>query len=180
LKQRLVSMLVDKLTNSIELRTTGQTFVTDVSLLTATEVSRLRKVDFGFDWKSEANVTDRQVYKLTTREEPTLIQGLISLQVQKGFVFMHLVETAQFNRGKQGRYLGVFGNLVAFACKLSFEEGMDGYLVFDAKTALIEHYKKTLGARRQTAIRMYVETNEAKFLVSTYYKDFFSPIPPAS
>jgi hypothetical protein len=173
-------MLVDKLTNSIELRTTGQSFATIVTPLTAAEARRLKKADFGFDWKSEAQKTDRQVYKLTTWEEPTVIQGLVSLQVQAGFVFMHLVETATFNQGKQRRYVGVFGNLAAFACKLSFEVGMDGYLVFDAKTALIEHYKKMLGARRQTAIRMYLETNEAKSLVSTYYKDFFSPSSPAS
>jgi hypothetical protein len=33
-------------------------------------------------------------------------------------VFMHLVESAPFNKGKTKLYSGVPGNLVAFACKV--------------------------------------------------------------
>jgi hypothetical protein len=33
---------------------------------------------------------------------------------------MHLVENAPFNKGQTKVYAGVAGNLVAYACKLSF------------------------------------------------------------
>jgi hypothetical protein len=59
---------------------------------------------------------------------------------------MHLIESAPFNKGKNKAYLGVPGNLVAFACKVSFQRGGRGYLSFNSKTQIIEHYIKTLGA----------------------------------
>jgi hypothetical protein len=40
---------------------------------------------------------------------------------------MHLIESAPFNKGKNKVYAGVPGNLVAFACKLSFQRGFEGY-----------------------------------------------------
>ena len=59
---------------------------------------------------------------------------------------MHLIESAGFNRGPQKQYVGVLGNLVAFACKQSFEANYEGFVVFESKTALIRHYEQQLGA----------------------------------
>ena len=59
---------------------------------------------------------------------------------------MDLLESAPFNRGKNKVYEGVAGNLVAHACKVSFQHGFEGYVSFTAKTKLIDHYTKTLGA----------------------------------
>ncbi len=47
---------------------------------------------------------------------------------------MHLIESSKFNRGKEKVFLGVSGNLVAFAFKVSVEKGYEGFLAFDAKT----------------------------------------------
>jgi hypothetical protein len=52
---------------------------------------------------------------------------------------MHLIESAPFNIGRNKIYYGVPGNLVAFACKLSFERGGEGYVSFLSKTRLIGH-----------------------------------------
>ena len=52
---------------------------------------------------------------------------------------MHLVESAPFNKGKEKIYSGVPGNLVAFACKLSFQRGNEGNIAFISKTQLIDH-----------------------------------------
>lgn len=82
---------------------------------------------------------------------------------------MHLLENANFNIGKDKMYYGVAGNLVAFACKVAFEKGYDGYLAFDAKTELIEHYVKTLKATHFRGKRMFIETEAANFLVSKYF-----------
>lgn len=58
---------------------------------------------------------------------------------------MHLVENAPFNKGKTKVYAGVAGNLVAFACKLSFQRGHEGNVSFISKTQLIHNYEKSLG-----------------------------------
>lgn len=83
---------------------------------------------------------------------------------------MHLIESAKFNKGNAKMYLGVPGNLVAFACQVAFEKGYDGFIAFDAKTALIEHYKKTLGATHFRGLRMFIETQASQKLISQYFK----------
>lgn len=65
---------------------------------------------------------------------------------------------------------GVAGNLVAYARKLSFHHGFDGFIAFTAKTKLIEHYEKTLGAYRFAGQRMIISTNSSKVLVEKYFK----------
>jgi hypothetical protein len=49
--------------------------------------------------------------------------------------------------GCKKRFVGVPGNLVAFACKMSLDLGFDGVVGFTAKTKLIPHYKNKLGAQ---------------------------------
>ena len=61
---------------------------------------------------------------------------------------------------------------MAFGCKVAFERKYDGVVSFIAKTNLISHYEKTLGAKRFAGNRMFIDTQEAKFLVKQYFKDF--------
>ena len=58
---------------------------------------------------------------------------------------MHLLESAPFNKGKTKMYAGVPGNLVAYACKLSFQRGHEGNVSF-FKTQLVQHYIESLVA----------------------------------
>ena len=82
---------------------------------------------------------------------------------------MHLIESAPFNKGKDKVYVGVPGNLVAFACKLSFQRGFEGYLSFRSKTNLIDHYIKTLGATHVGGQLMVVNTTSALKLINKYF-----------
>jgi hypothetical protein len=91
-----------------------------------------------FDWKEEFKHPEREIYKLTIVGNPSIIQGLLSIEVKEDHVFMHLVENAPFNRGNDKVYAGVAGNLVAFACKVSFQRGFDGNVSFLSKTQLID------------------------------------------
>ena len=62
------------------------------------------------------------------------------------------------------------GNLFAYAAKLSFELGHDGFLSFVAKTELIEHYRKTLGATRiGRSQRMFLDSVAAQKLITSHY-----------
>lgn len=85
---------------------------------------------------------------------------------------MDLIESAKFNKGKNKLYKGIAGNLVAFACKLSFEKRYGGIVSFISKTQLIQHYEQTLGAKLFGGNRMFIDTKEARILTTRYFKDF--------
>jgi len=161
---------IDKLTNSIENTVTGDSLPTEISLITKDDAARIKKdKTWLFDWDQEYKTPKRQVYKLTVQNNPQIIQGLACFEVMSDHVFMHLIESAHFNRGAQKMYKGVMGNLVAFGCKLSFEKGKDGCLSFIAKTALIQHYIDSLGAFLFGARTMIIETRSALRLTQKYY-----------
>lgn len=114
---------IDKLTNSIENAISGEVFDTLVTSLKITDSKQIKKAEWVFNWHIELKDKTRQVHKLTTLNNPTIIHGLISLTDKDDHIFMDLIESAKFNKGKNKLYKGVAGNLVAFACKLSFEKG---------------------------------------------------------
>jgi len=67
-------------------------------------------------------------------------------------------------------YAGVPGNLVAFACKLSFQRGHEGNLAFISKSQLVKHYEETLGAFHFGGRLMIIETQAALKLIDRYLK----------
>jgi len=83
-----------------------------------------------------------------------------------------LLESAPFNIGKNKLYEGVSGNLVAFACKLSFQRGGEGYVSFESKTKLIDHYVNSLGANHYGGNLMLIDSMAAKRLVDKYFKPY--------
>jgi hypothetical protein len=167
-----LDFIIDKLTNSIENVITGDSFATEISILNANELKTVRKVNgWLFDWKDEFKDPACDVYKLTIPNNPNIIQGLISLEVKSDHVYMHLLESAPFNKGKNKVYMGVPGNLVAFACKLSFQRGHEGNVSFISKTQLIDHYEKTLGAFHFGGRVMIIETQAALKLINKYFKN---------
>ena len=89
----------------------------------------------------------------------------------QGYLEMYLIESAPFNYGKNKMHYGVAGNLIAFACKRSFELGFDGFVAFTAKTTLMEHYIKTLGAVPIGGQRMAIEDKQALELIKKYFND---------
>jgi hypothetical protein len=164
--------VVDKLTNSIENRVTGDSFTTNIIHLTKTDLGTvLKKNGWAFDWRYELNQPTREVYKLTIAENATVIQGIISIEIKPDHVYMHLVESAPFNKGREKVYSGVPGNLVAFACRLSFQRGFEGNVSFVSKTQLIEHYTNTLGAFHAGGRLMIIETGAALRLMNKYFKN---------
>ena len=167
-----LDFIIDKLTNSIENVVTRDSFATDISLLKSSDLKNItKKNNWLFDWKQEFKQPERDVFKLTIVNNSEIIQGLICVEVIEDYVYMHLVESAPFNKGKTKVYAGVPGNLVAFACKLSFQRGHEGNVSFVSKTLLIEHYEKTLGAFHFGGRVMIIETQSALKLINKYFKD---------
>ena len=106
---------------------------------------------------------------MNTLNNQSVIQGLISLEIKSDHVYMHLVESAPFNKGKSKVYAGVPGNLVAFACKLAFQRGHEGNVSFFSKTQLVQHYIDTLGAIHFGGRVTIIDTNAALKLINKYF-----------
>ena len=166
-----LDFVVDRLTNSIQNTISGDSFTTEVLRLTKADLKQVTKKNgWNFNWKTELADNTKDVFKLTIPNNPNIIQGLLSLTLEPDHVYMHLLENAPFNIGLNKLYDGVAGNLVAHACKVSFQQGFDGFVGFTAKTKLIEHYEKTLGAYTLGGHRMIIPTKSAQMLIDKYFK----------
>lgn len=162
---------IDRLTDSILNTISGDSFQTEVSTLKKTDLATItKKSKWNFDWKTDFNDLTKEVYKLTIVNNPDIIQGLVSVSIEKDHIFINLLENAPFNLGKNKLYEGVAGNLVAYACKLSFQHGFDGFVAFTSKSNLVKHYEKTLGAYHFKNQRMILDTAASTFLVTKYFK----------
>lgn len=166
-----LDFVIDKLTNSIENVVTGESFATEVSMLSKNELFLIaEKNGWMFNWIDEYKQPEKDVYKLTTVGNSSVIQGLICIEVKIDHVYIHLLENASFNKGENKMYAGVAGNLVAFACKVSFQRGHMGNISFLSKSKLIDHYEKTLGAIHFGGRVMIIETKAALKLIDKYFK----------
>lgn len=92
------------------------------------------------------------------------------MSYEEDHIFMHLLKSVPFKLGKKKLYAGVPGNLVAFACKLSFQRGYEGFVAFISKTRLIKHYEQTLGAIHIGKQRMIIPNSAANILETKYFK----------
>jgi len=158
--------IIDKLTKSIEEVSSGQNIST---LILPLKLDDLLGLKWQFDWELELEIESHFVYKLVAENNPNLIQGLICLERKPDHIYIHLLESSSFNKGSQKQFLGVAGNLVAYACKQSFHFGNDGNVSFIAKEQLIDHYERSIGAFHFGNRRMIINTNAAKKLVNQYF-----------
>jgi hypothetical protein len=145
--QYFIDVEIDGITNSIENAVSGDRFPTDVLPLRDYDLSTVsKKQGWLFNWLQEFKTPKRELYKLTIAGNPSVIQGIMSVTDEKDHYYLHLIESAAFNVGKNKLYIGVPGNLFAYACKLSKDKGYKGFVSFTSKTRLIEHYYKSIGA----------------------------------
>lgn len=142
----MINIIIDELTNCLEVRQTGEIVDTYYKKrrkkFTDEEIAKMHAEGWSsnFNWKS---VQDEgyQVYELRIKKDDE-IQGYIALKhyTQDYYTFVPLVESAPWNRGSNGIYKGVGGHLFAIACKESWDNGNEGYVMFESKTDLVEHY----------------------------------------
>lgn len=103
-KKILVDIEIDKLTNSIENVVSGDIFDTDVIQLFKKDTKQINKIDWQFNWQEQLKLTDREVYKLVIKNNFNIIQGLISLSNRGDHIYMNLIESVKFNKGKTKIY----------------------------------------------------------------------------
>lgn len=166
--QRL-EILIDGLTRSVIDKNTGishSTIIKEMDQLYM--ISLLSKYHWEFDWKTEFLIDRRNVFSLSLKADESIILGMISLEVFSDHVFVYLVE----RRGKkENPYLGIGGNLFAFACKHSYEKGLNGNVAFLPKPKLKDHFSVTLGAVQLLQGRMGIFESAAQKLIQIYFPD---------
>lgn len=171
-KKQDIAVWIDGLTNSIVNTISGDSLPTDVKLVTRSDLKLVTKNrGWNFNWKDELMKPNINIYKLTVVNNPTIIQGLISLEDKGDHIFVHIIENAPFIIGKKKLYEGIPGNLFAFACKMSWDIGNYGFVSFISKTKLISHYEKILGAVNVFDQRMVIEPKEALKLIKQYFPE---------
>lgn len=85
--------VIDKLTNSITNRISGDSLMTEVLLLSKSDLKSIKKKNgWLFNWKQEFEAAEKEVYKLTILHNEHIIQGLISVSIKPDHVFLNLIE----------------------------------------------------------------------------------------
>lgn len=124
-------------------RESGKKVMAWVEQVAVSELRTFRKREFWFDWTTEAN---HEVYKLVTKS--AIVHGLISLKLihDEQRIQINLLSVTKENRGKEGKYQGVAGALIAFTCRLAIKNyGTFGCVSLIPKTSIKKHYMEKYG-----------------------------------
>ncbi|MDR2428484.1 MAG: hypothetical protein LBD62_01595 [Candidatus Margulisbacteria bacterium] len=139
-----------------------------INILTST-AKQLKKDGWKFDWdKSFGAVSQKIAYF-----DNDTIQGLTEFEEvpSSRYNIIYRLELAPANIGKNKKIDNVAGILLAYVAKDSLAAGFDGFVVFDSKTILKEHYVKKYGAKILYGDRLYFDTKASKALVAKYLKE---------
>lgn len=132
----------------------------------------LKKDGWNFTWKKLARVEGAMIFKITLKDAPKEIEGLLMLTlVNDELVYMDNIELAPHNYGSKGKFKHVAGSLIAFACAKSFDLGKGhyvGFLSFESKTQLISLYQEKYGASIAMGRKMFIDAANAKRLIKKY------------
>ena len=170
-----IDIIIDSLTNCLVDIKTGKEYNTEYRLIkqtiTKNKAKKLQDEGWIFDW-SKPHKDGCEIYELLI-EGSDEVQGMIALKHYREdfYTYVDLVESAPHNLGINKKYDGVGAHLFAIACKLSFDAGNDGYLMFASKTKLVNHYIDKLGATCYGDRKMIIDTSAALKLVEKYFNN---------
>jgi len=92
------------------------------------------------------------------------------LSINSLYNIIYRIELAPENIGKNRKIDNIAGTLFAFVAKDSLDAGFEGFVVFDSKTILIDHYVKKYGAQILFGNRLYFDTNASIALINKFLK----------
>lgn len=123
---------------------------------------------------------NNKVYVLVTNETPEVIEGCMIFKLLKDEPIMAYIEIAPHNKGLERIYDLVAGNLISYACKLSFEHGKNnfkGWLSFtvqekseEDQSKLMELYSSKYDAVKVTKTAMVIHPSKGELLIEKYLK----------
>ncbi|MCL1950487.1 MAG: hypothetical protein FWF59_12215 [Turicibacter sp.] len=116
---------------------------------------------FEFDW-SVHTYPQTKIFSAQVQGE---IAGLIEFERMSSelYNFMYLIEVSKKFRGTT-----VAGELLAFIAMDSFQNGFDGFVVFESKTVTYKYYIEKYGAKPLPGRRLHFDSQAAAHLIKTY------------
>lgn len=132
-----------------------------------------------FNFSKHSKERNYETYALTTLNTPDIYEGCLILNTKNSYqVYMAYIEVAPHNKGHSKEYDKVAGCLIAFACRLSFIKGKDGYLAFDVleendedEKKLMKLYSKKYGAvRLEDSTTMIILPQVSEKLINRFLK----------
>lgn len=147
---------------------TGRRLAASISPLVDKDFKQITKKGHFFDWKKETGIAD--LFKLTLQGDSEILGLLALTDFPREFrMQIHLLSVSRKNLGKNKKYEGIAGCLIAFAGRVAiskyFEQACISLL---PKTELRSHYKSKYGmldggpqlflegARLHAIIKMYL------------------------
>jgi hypothetical protein len=129
---------------------------------------QLKKDGWKFDWDKSMGAISQKIAYLENEK----IQGLVEFEEVPSSLYniIFRIELAPENIGKNRKIDNVAGTLFAYVAKDSLDAGFEGFVVFDSKTVLIDHYVEKYGAQVLFGNRLYFDTEASKALIRRYLK----------
>lgn len=132
-----------------------------------------------FNLKKQSLLKGKRTFVLVKEDSVNVIEGCMIFSIHETFgPFMDYLEVAPHNKGRSGKYKRVAGCLIAYACTLSFAEGVGadkGILTFQAYSEGDDSQKllEALYREKYKAIKngwgfMEIYPDESKFLIEEY------------
>lgn len=118
---------------------TNKEYVGEIEKVKKSDVQKLKgNENFSFDWSLEA---ENDVYKVK-REGENETLGLMSISdiPKEKRIHINLIEVSKENIGKGKKFKNITGNLLAFACKIAFQKGYDGFVSLLPKSKIVVVY----------------------------------------
>lgn len=118
---------------------TNKAYIGEIEKVKKSDVQKLKgNKNFSFDWSLEA---EKDVYKVK-REGENEILGLMSISdiPKEKRIHINLIEASKENVGKGKKFKNITGNLLAFACKMAFQKGYDGFVSLLPKSKIVAVY----------------------------------------
>lgn len=101
------------------------------------------KKNFTFNWEEEL---DNDVFGIYLPKQKSIIGLMSTNNVHTEYrIHINLIESSTENRGKNKLIKNIPHCLIAYACKLAFSFGYDGFVSLYPKTKLIDYYVKEYG-----------------------------------
>ncbi len=150
----------------------------EVEIVKATDADLpLIKDKWNFNWKKEFKKDDVEIYVLRQLDKTeSNIEAIMSLKLIKQdgkkheHIKMDLLEVAPHNYRSNGQFSRAAGCLIAFGCEMSFtvDNNYKGWLMFEAKTEIIDLYKNKYGAELIRSPFMCFSAQASRVLIDKY------------
>lgn len=132
-----------------------------------------------FNFKKQSKKAGFQTYILVTQKASKIVEGCLTYQLRDTEEpYMAYIEIAPHNKGKTKMYDNVAGCLIAYACRLSFLDGVGhfkGWLTFDVmeedkedEIKLMAVYCQKYGALKWGETTMVISPQAGEKLIAKY------------